>query len=175
MDSKDSLPQKPAAESPRGPRLAIVWLVIGTAVFLGVQALQSQAKRARFSFDAAGGTIELKRAPDGHFHWPGTLNCVAVDFLVDTGATGTAIPRALAERLALRDDGTVRSSTAGGDVTGQLARADLVLQRGPCVDRLRVTVLPRLDAPLLGMDVLSKMRFTQSDGVLRFQSQGEMR
>jgi aspartyl protease family protein len=157
-------------EFPRGLRLVIVWLLIGTAVFLGVQALQMQAQRARFSFDAVGGVIELRRAPDGHFHWPGRLNGVEVDFLVDTGATGTAIPRALAGRLGLRSEGSVQSATAGGVVIGTLARADLELQGGPKVERLRVTVLPQLSAPLLGMDVLSKMRFTQSDGVLRLEA-----
>lgn len=156
-------------EFPRGLRLAIVWLLIGTAVFLGVQALQSQAGRARFSFDAAAGVIELQRAPDGHFHWPGTLDGVAVDFLVDTGATRTAIPGALAERLGLQAEARVQSSTAGGVVQGYVARADLALQGGPRVERARVTVLPRLEAPLLGMDVLSKMRFSQRDGVLRFE------
>jgi aspartyl protease family protein len=157
-------------EFPRGLRLAIVWLVIGTAVFLGVQAWQSQAQRARFSFDTVSGVIELRRAPDGHFHWPGTLNGVAVDFLVDTGATSTAIPLALAERLVLQAEGTVQSSTAGGVVRGTLARADLALHGGPRVERLRVAVLPQLGAPLLGMDVLSKMHFTQNDGVLRLQA-----
>jgi aspartyl protease family protein len=158
-----------SAELPRGLRITIAWLVIGTLVFLAVQALQSRSERSRFSFDAGTGVIELQRASDGHFHWPGTLNGVAVEFLVDTGATGTAIPRALAERLNLRDEGSVRSSTAGGVVSGTLARADLALQGGPRVERLRVTVLPRLEAPLLGMDVLSKMRFTQSNGVLRLE------
>lgn len=168
MNDKASAPA--AREFPRGLRLAIVWLLIGTAVFLAVQALQAQAARSRFSFDGAAGVIELRRSPDGHFHWPGTLDGVAVDFLVDTGATHTAIPGPLAERLALRAEGRVQSSTAGGVVQGTLARADLALQGGPRVERLRVTVLPRLQAPLLGMDVLSKMRFTQHDGVLRFET-----
>jgi aspartyl protease family protein len=164
MDSRG-----PTRDFPRGLRLAIVWLLIGTAVFVAVQALQSRAERARFSFDAAHGAVELQRAPDGHFHWPGTLNGVAVDFLVDTGATHTAIPRALAQQLGLSEEGSVRSSTAGGTVAGSLARADLVLRDGPRIERLRVTVLPRLEAPLLGMDVLSRMHFTQRNGVLRFQ------
>jgi aspartyl protease family protein len=160
----------PSSEFPRGLRLVIVWLLIGTAVFLGVQWMQASAERARFSFDAARGSIELQRAPDGHFHWPGTLDGRAVDFLVDTGATTTAIPLALAEQLGLALDGEVRSSTAGGEVRGRLARVDLALDGGPRVQRLRVVVLPRLAAPLLGMDVLSKMSFTQRDGVLRFQA-----
>jgi aspartyl protease family protein len=38
------------------------------------------------------------------------------------------------------------------------------------VERLRVAVLPQLDSPLLGMDVLTKLRFTQSNGVLRLEA-----
>lgn len=157
-------------EIPRGLRLVIVWLLIGTAVFVAVLALQSQAQRSRFTMDANAGAIELRRAPDGHFHWPGKVNGVAVEFLVDTGATSTAIPSQLAERLRLQSDGSVQSSTAGGVVRGSLVRADLELQGGPRIERLRMTVLPQLDAPLLGMDVLSKMRFTQSAGVLRLEA-----
>jgi aspartyl protease family protein len=165
----ESQPQPPR-DLPSGLRLTVIWLLIGTAVFLGIQAMLSQAERSRFSFNAASGAVELKRAPDGHFHWPGRLNGVDVVFMVDTGATSTAIPRELADQLKLREEGRVTSSTAGGVVNGTWSRADLVLEGGPSVERLRVTVLPRLEAPLLGMDVLSKMRFTQSDGVLRLQS-----
>jgi aspartyl protease family protein len=164
----DAGPQAPK-DLPSGLRLTIIWLLIGTALFLGIQAMMNQAERSRFSFNSVSGVIELKRAPDGHFHWPGQLNGVDVVFMVDTGATSTAIPRALAEELKLREEGSVTSSTAGGVVNGTWSRADLALQGGPRVERLRVTVLPRLDAPLLGMDVLSKMRFTQSDGMLRLQ------
>lgn len=157
-------------EMPRTLKLATVWLLLGALVFVAVQAWQSQQQRARFSVDAVSGAIELKRAADGHFHWPGTVNGIAVDFLVDTGATGTAIPQALATRAGLVAEGTLRSSTAGGIVQGSLARADVALQGGVRADRLRVAVLPRLESPLLGMDVLAKMRFTQSDGVLRLEA-----
>jgi aspartyl protease family protein len=157
-------------EMPRTLKLATIWLLLGALVFVGVQAWQSQQQRARFSVDAVSGAIELRRAADGHFHWPGTVNGIAVDFLVDTGATGTAIPLALANRAGLVAEGTLRSSTAGGVVQGSLARADVVLQGGVRADRLRVAVLPRLESPLLGMDVLAKMRFTQNDGVLRLEA-----
>jgi aspartyl protease family protein len=134
-------------------KIATVWLLIATALFLAVQALQHRAERARFSFDSASGRVELKRAPDGHFHWPGRVNGVAVDFLVDTGATSTALPLALAEKAGLAFEGAMRSSTAGGVVA----------------ERLRVAVLPRLESPLLGMDVISKLRLSQSDGVLTLE------
>ena len=157
-------------ELPRTMKLVTVWLLLGAVLFLAIQAWLAQQQRARFSVDGVSGAIELKRAGDGHFHWPGTVNGIAVDFLVDTGATGTALPRALADRAGLVADGTLQSSTAGGVVQGTLARADVVLQGGVRAERLRVAVLPRLESPLLGMDVLSKMRFTQNDGVLRLEA-----
>lgn len=158
-----------AREFPRGLRLTIVWLLIGTAVFLAVQALQARAERARFSFDAASGRVELRRAADGHFHWPGRVNGVAVTFLVDTGATSTTLPLALAQQAGLALEGSIRSSTAGGEVQGRLARADVALQGGVNAERLRVAVLPQLEAPLLGMDIISKLRLSQAGGVLTLE------
>ncbi len=39
----------------------------------------------------------------------------------------------------------------------------------PMVQRLPITVLPALGAPLLGMDVLGRLPFRQADGVLRIE------
>ena len=136
-------------------------------MFLGVQAWQAQQQNSRFS--SQGGVIELRRAADGHFHWPGRVNGVPVDFLVDTGATRTALPEALARAAGLVAEGRVQSATAGGTVTGWVGRADLQQQGGVQADRLPITVLPALGAPLLGMDVLGRLRFSQADGVLRLQ------
>lgn len=149
-------------------KLATVWLVIGTAVFLGVQAWQSQQRASRVTL--ADGTVELRRGADGHFHWPGQVNGVALDFLVDTGATRSALPESLARQAGLQPEATVQSSTAGGVVQGWSARADLTLQGGLRAERLPITVLPNLGAPLLGMDVLSRLHFSQQGGVLRLQA-----
>jgi aspartyl protease family protein len=66
--------------------------------------------------------------------------------------------------------GNVRSNTAGGVVDGQLVRADLELQGGVRVQRLAIVALPQLnDSPLLGMDVLGKLRWQQRDAVLRIE------
>ena len=145
-----------------------LWGVLGTAVFLAVQAWQHQQRQSQISFQ--GGVIELRRGPDGHFHWPGTVNGMAVEFLVDTGATRSALPQALAEAAGLKAEGRVQSSTAGGTVQGWMGRGDLRLQGGVQVQRLPLTVLPALGAPLLGMDVLGKLRFSQADGVLRLRA-----
>jgi aspartyl protease family protein len=150
---------------PRSLKFATVWLLLGTAVFLGLQWQQREARKATFS--AVGDVIEIRRADDGHYHWAGKLNGERVEFLVDTGATGVAIPAELASRLGLRSEGAVRSSTAGGEVVGQLMRADLELDGGVRAERLRIVALPRLESPLLGMDVLGRLHWQQKDGALR--------
>jgi aspartyl protease family protein len=155
------------AELTRALKHATVWLLLGTGVFVGVQAWQRQQQQSRVTLD--GAVVELKRGPDGHFHWPGKVNGVAVEFLVDTGATGTALPEDVARAAGLVAQGEVRSRTANGSVTGWVARADLQLQGGLHAERLPVTVLPALSSPLLGMDVLGRLQFSQAGGVLRLQ------
>lgn len=153
---------------PRSLKLVTVWLLVGAVVFLAIQWWQHRAQQTRFQVSA--GTLEIRRSDDGHYHWPGRINGRQVDFLIDTGATGTAIPASLADDLKLESLGTVRSSTAGGIVTGQVVRADIELQGGVKVERLQVVALPKLgDSPLLGMDVLGKLHWQQRDGVLRIE------
>lgn len=154
-------------ELPRTLKLATVWLLIILVVWLAVLWLQWQREQTRFQMD--GQALVLQRAPDGHFHWPGEVNGIAVDFLVDTGATTTALPLRLAQQAGLTEGAALRSATAGGIATGHESRADLRLRGGLQVERLRVAVLPRLETPLLGMDVLGRLHFSQRGGELRIE------
>ena len=156
-------------DMPHTVKVVTVWLLLGLMVFLGLQWWQHRAEQTRFQMQ--GDAIEIRRGPDGHYHWPGRINGRAVDFLVDTGATGTAISAALASELGLEALGSVQSSTAGGVVTGQVVRADVELQGGVSAQRLRVVALRALGSnPLLGMDVLGRLRWQQRDGVLRIEA-----
>lgn len=152
---------------PRTFKVVTVWLLVGLAVFLAVQWWQHRALQARFT--AGEDVIEIRRGPDGHYHWPGRVNDREVDFLIDTGATGTAIPASLARALRLEAVGTVESSTANGVVTGEIVLADIALRGGLTARRLRVAALPGLDddRPLLGMDLLGRLHWQQVDGVLK--------
>ena len=155
-------------ELPHTFKLLTIWLILGVMVFLGFKAYERQQQQQRFTM--SGQTVVLQRSADGHFHWPGEVNGVAVDFLIDTGATGTALPISVAQQAGLTAERRVTSNTAGGQAQGFLARADIALRGGVRAERLPVTVLPRLDAPLLGMDVLSRLKFSQQDGSLRIES-----
>ncbi len=152
-------------ELPRSLKVVTVWLLAGLAVFLLVQVWLAQQRSTRFS--AAGDQVQIRRAADGHYHWPGTVNGQPVDFLIDTGATHSALPLTLARQLGLPGEGHVRSQTAGGTAEGKVVRADLALQGGVRIERLRIVALPELGRPLLGMDVLGRLQWGQSDGVLR--------
>ncbi|MFG6447623.1 TIGR02281 family clan AA aspartic protease [Roseateles sp. BYS180W] len=153
---------------PHGLKLAAVWLGMVLVLFLGFKAWERQQQQSRIQLQ--DGNIVLQRAPDGHFHWRGQVNGVEVDFLVDTGATRTALPEALARQAGLQPEGEVQSNTAGGVVQGWVARADISLAGGVSAQRLPVTVLPQLSSPLLGMDVLGRMHFSQSPGQLTFSA-----
>lgn len=155
------------SEMPHSLKIATVWLLVGLGVFLAFQTWEHRQQQARFQVD--GDVVEIRRGADGHYHWPGTINGQAVDFLVDTGATGTAMSIALARQLGLVSLGDVQSHTAGGLVTGEVVQADIVLRGGVKVERLRAVALPALgDRPLLGMDVLGRLRWQQHAGVLSF-------
>ncbi len=155
-------------ELPRSFKLITVWLLLGALIFVAVQWWLYRARQTQFQ--VSGGVVELRRGSDGHYHWPGSINGHAVDFLVDTGATGTAMSAGLARELQLESLGPVQSETAGGRVTGQVVSADLTLQGGVSAQRLRIVALPGLsERPLLGMDVLGRLKWQQGDGVLRFE------
>ena len=153
-----------SSDPPRTLKVVTGWLLVGLVVFLGMQWWLREQQQTRFAVQ--GGVIEIRRAADGHYHWPGTINGRPIDFLVDTGATGTAIPASLARELDLPAGAQVRSSTAGGVVVGFETRADITLQGGVRAERLRLTALPALDSPLLGMNVLGRLHWRQRDGVL---------
>ena len=155
-------------ELPRSFKLVTVWLLLGVLVFLGIQWWMYRARQTQFQVE--GGVVELRRGSDGHYHWPGSINGRDVDFLVDTGATSTAISASLARELKLESLGAVQSNTAGGVVTGQVVSADVALQGGVNAQRLRVVALPGLsDRPLLGMDVLGRLKWQQGSGVMRVE------
>ncbi|MEN9892366.1 MAG: hypothetical protein RLY78_2661 [Pseudomonadota bacterium] len=150
---------------PRALKHVTAWLVLATAVFLGVQAWQ--AERARPAPRQMDGELVLRRAADGHYHWPATVAGQSVDFLIDTGATGSALPAELAERLGLPRGDTIQTHTAAGPARGWISHAELRLSHGPVLPEHRFMVLPGLGTPLLGMDVLSRLRLVQQGQELR--------
>ncbi|MBL8223342.1 MAG: hypothetical protein JNL62_29180, partial [Bryobacterales bacterium] len=77
--------------------------------------------------------------------------------------------RDLAARMAAT--GEAVDKLAGGLAEGQLVRADLELAGGVRAQGLRLVALPALHTPLLGMDILGRMRLQQDRGRLHIELQ----
>jgi aspartyl protease family protein len=107
--------------------------------------------------------IVLQRNRSGHYVFDGEINRQKVTFLVDTGATMTAIPAHMQRPLDLRAGPATTVSTANGTTTAyltsldQLALGDIELYdvRASIIDGMAV------DEVLLGMNVLKHFELVQ--------------
>ena len=61
-------------ELPRNLKLITVWLLLGVLIFVGIQWWMYRARQTQFQ--VSGGVVELRRAGDGHYHWPGDRKSV---------------------------------------------------------------------------------------------------
>ncbi|NCF37498.1 MAG: TIGR02281 family clan AA aspartic protease [Gammaproteobacteria bacterium] len=68
--------------------------------------------------------VVLTRNRSGHYVFDGEINRQQVTFLVDTGATTTAIPAKLQRKLGLEAGPATSVSTANGVTTAYLTRLD---------------------------------------------------
>ena len=116
----------------------------------------------------AGGETRIPLARDGHFWINATVNGQARRFLVDTGATITAIsPRTAAaaqvEPQPIRQ--SVMLNTANGTVVAQLATVE-ELRFGSVVARdLDAVVAPGMgETNVIGMNLLSRLKSWRVEG-----------
>ncbi|MBU3021554.1 TIGR02281 family clan AA aspartic protease [Aestuariibacter sp. A3R04] len=109
--------------------------------------------------------VRLKQNRAGHYITTGTINNVAVEFLVDTGATDVAIPAHMQGKLGLTVTGSGLAQTANGVV--RVARTELrsVSIGDIVVNNVRANLNPGMTGEqiLLGMSVLKQLEFTQRE------------
>lgn len=108
-----------------------------------------------------GGETRIPMAPDGHFWLRAELNGVQANFLVDTGATLTAVSQGLADRAALeprRGGLPVTINTANGPVGAQLATVGEIRFGNVAARGLDVVIAPTLgETNVIGMNLLSRL------------------
>lgn len=116
----------------------------------------------------AGGETRVPMQPDGHFWISATINGVKRDFLVDTGATLTAISPATAQEAGLKANPLNRSvlmRTANGTVEAQLAVIDELRMGNVVAREIDAVVAPGLgDANVIGMNLLSRLSSWRVEG-----------
>ena len=112
--------------------------------------------------------VVLQRNRLGHYVTSGTINGRPVTFMLDTGATGVAIPEAIARKLEIPRGRPYRTQTANGVSTSYAAMLDSV-----AVGEIELHVVPAviaaglaMDQLLLGMTFLKHIEFTQRGDTL---------
>lgn len=151
-------------------RLALAWIAIFGVLFVIAvyrDDVGSAWQRVQLALNPQAGAVEngefhIPMDEDGHFRVRASMNGSDASFMIDSGATTTAVSRAAAERagIAIDDNGfSVAIDTANGTI---LARRIVIprLQVGPIVrsDFHAITAGEFGDTNVLGMNFLSSLR-----------------
>ncbi len=118
--------------------------------------------------------VRLASGQGGHFFTPGRINGIAVDFLVDTGATSVAMNLPTAKRIGLnyRAGKPIVMSTANGKVTAYQVMLQSVRVGSVEVKNVEATITMG-DFPeeiLLGNAYLNRVEMRRENGVLVLES-----
>ena len=115
-----------------------------------------------------GGETRVKMAPDGHFWLRAEVNGRPAPFLVDTGATLTAISAEMAQDFGLRErDGgiPIMLNTANGTIAAKLTTIDHLRFGGIEGAGLDAVIAPNIgDTNVLGMNFLSRLQSWRVEG-----------
>ena len=135
--------------------VSIVWLILAGLIYYFADNIQNPNKIDRLGSES---TVMLKRGLDGHYRAEALINGEKVDVLIDTGATGVAISKRIADKLKLESINAVRTTTANGDSIGYMVRLNEVKIGGVEAHNVAAMIAPGLDGDvLLGMSFLGRM------------------
>ena len=152
---------------------ALAWIVLlGLGVFFFSDVLDKQHNpnqdlQTRYGEEGMREVV-LQRNKFGHYVTTGAINGKPVVFMLDTGATGVAIPDAVASNLGLKRGRAFATQTANGVSTSYAANLDSVSVGEIELQNVRAGITPGLQTKqiLLGMSFLKHIEFTQRGDTL---------
>lgn len=152
---------------------ALAWASL--MVFLGFyfddmlskQHNPNQSLETQYSEDRVR-EVALQRNTYGHYVTSGRVNGQPVVFMLDTGATGVAIPDHIARKLNIQRGRPFQVRTANGIATAYSARLDSVSVGDIELNNVSAGISPGFkgDEILLGMSFLQHIEFTQRGNTL---------
>ena len=158
-------------------RSAAAWALIFAGALAGLGMWQDIRPRLMAGQQTDGATMTAYRAPDGHFYLTLGIGGEAIDFMVDTGASGVVIGQGDARRLGIKTEGLAylgRADTANGPVrTAQIWLEDIRL--GDWLDASLPAYVTDGDMgqSLLGMDYLHLYRIEIDGPQMRLTRRGD--
>jgi aspartyl protease family protein len=147
----------------------IFFLVVAAGAGIGLMWPSAQAPSSPAVAATAGEPREtlIKRRWNGHFYVDGEVNGEIVNFMVDTGAFGVALPVETARRLNIPFDESefeIIGSGASGPVRGKPITLARVSVDGKEVRNVEGAIAQGLDQPLLGQTYLSRLSSVEMSG-----------
>lgn len=148
----------------------LVLLALGFFFFSDVLLKQhnpNQSLQTRYGEDGTREVV-LQRNRFGHYVTSGQINGQTVTFMLDTGATGVAVPASVAARLGLKRGRAFPTQTANGVSTSYAARLDKVAVGDIELQNVQAGITPGLNTEevLLGMSFLKHIEFSQRGDTL---------
>jgi aspartyl protease family protein len=147
----------------------VVFILLGVFYFSGLLERQvNPNQRLETRHEANLREVVLQRNRYGHYVTSGEINGQPVTFMLDTGATGVAIPEGVARRLGLERGRPFPTQTANGISTSYATTLDRVSVGGIEQSGVWAGITPGLkgDQVLLGMTFLKHIEFTQRGDTL---------
>ncbi|MEZ5708927.1 MAG: TIGR02281 family clan AA aspartic protease [Blastomonas sp.] len=158
-------------------RMAITWVGIFALIVL-IMSFRSEMGqvwtrlKAEIGFggqiELAGKVMQLRKQNDGHFYARGTINGDSVEFLIDSGATTSAVTFETMEAAGIKVDQSafpVMVDTANGTVQAWRAVIPEVQIGGIVIRNLPVIVSESFgDTNMLGMNFLSALKSWDVEG-----------
>lgn len=115
-----------------------------------------------------GGETRVEMSRDGHFWITARVNGEQVDFMVDTGATLTAVSARTADRIGLapRVGGIpVTLNTANGAISAEIGTLDEIRFGNVVARGLDTVIVPNLgETNVIGMNLLSRLASWRVEG-----------
>jgi len=152
-------------------------LVALTFAFDGWLSNEANPNRNPSSMQLENGTreVHLERNRQGHYVANGSINGIAVTFLLDTGATDVAISADVAQRAGLEAGSSQRAFTANGPVQTFSTTINELVLGNILLEDIRASITPSMngDIILLGMSALQHVEFSQSGNVLTLRQYPE--
>lgn len=135
--------------------VTLIWATLAVVLYLLTDAFLNPNKASTL---AHGNTVTLQRDPSGHYRAEAYINEQKVEVLVDTGATGVAIPKGFADTLGINSHAAIRTTTANGETVAYSIRLKSIKLGGIEAKDVNAMITPNLgDEVLLGMSFLNRM------------------
>ena len=137
-----------------------------------VQAVSSWASSSGGEVEAGSSSEENKvlvvgQGNGGHYFIDGAVNDNFLNFVIDTGATIVALPLAVAVNAGVKCKSSALMQTGNGTTKGCTTTIQKLKFGHFTLHYVDAVVVPNLNQPLLGMNVLKQFRVEQDNGQMR--------